>query len=294
MQEKLVSIIIPTYNRERFIGRAIDSCIKQSYKNIEIIVCDDHSTDDTQQYIAKRIKEDKRIRYCETPNGKKGSNVARNTAIQLAKGRYLAFLDSDDYLTDDSIKCRVEIFEKHPNVGMVYGNVLCEVGKRKIKWIFTDMAKEGLDQRRYLMQELSLCITSGIMVRQEVNDKVVLFNEAQKAWQDDWLCVGIGMKYAVLHSEKFVAVIRDSEGRITSNKWGCYFGCKILVKYYKKQIIHFASHGRYLLWKIRLFSLYCQAKEIENKADSKKRKLWETLHVLTRKLIWPFFRFHFE
>lgn len=294
MQEKLVSIIIPTYNRKHVIEKAIDSCLNQTYKNIEIIVCDDHSTDGTQEYIANRIKEDERIKYCVTPDGKKGANAARNTAIKLAKGEYLAFLDSDDYLTEESIACRVEKFETNPNVGMVYGNVFCESGRKKIKWIYTDISKEKVHQRKYLMQELSLCQTDAIMVRTAVFEKTGLLIEEQKAWNDDWLCVSVGMRYPVLHSRKFVAVVRKSQESITSDKWGCYSGCKILVNCYKKQIVRYASYGRYLLWQIRLFSLYCQAKEKDLQLDSVKRKFWETLHVLTRKVIQPYFRNHFE
>lgn len=73
----LVSIIIPTYNRRHMIGKAIDSCLSQSYKNIEIIICDDHSTDGTNKYIEERIKEDPRIIYCITPEGKKGANAKK-------------------------------------------------------------------------------------------------------------------------------------------------------------------------------------------------------------------------
>lgn len=294
MQKGLVSIVIPTYNRRHVIEKAIDSCVNQTYKNIEIIVCDDHSSDGTQEYIAERISRDQRIKYCRTPEGKKGANAARNTAIKLARGEYLAFLDSDDYLTEKSIAYRVEEFVRNPNVGMVYGNVLCESGRNKIQWIYTNIDKERIHQKKYLMRELSLCHTNSIMVRTSVFKKIGLLVEEQKAWNDDWLCVAVGMRYPVLHSGKFVAVVRKSQESITSDKWGCYSGCKILVNYYKKQIIQYASYGRYLLWQIRLFSLYCQAKERDSQIDSTNRKFWEMLHVLTRKMTCPFFRNHFE
>ncbi len=294
MQGKLVSIIIPTYNRKYVIEKAINSCVNQTYKNIEIIICDDHSTDGTQEYIAGWMQEDKRIKYCVTPSGKKGANAARNAGIKLARGEYLAFLDSDDYLTEESIACRVVEFEKNPNVGMVYGNALCESGIKKIKWIYTDINKELINQRRYFMQELSLCCMIVIMVKASVFAKIGLLPEEQKAWNDDWLCTAVGMRYSVVHSGKFVAVVRQSKESITSNKWDCFSGCRILVDYYRKQIIQYSSFRRYLLWKIRLLSLYCQAKEKEEQTNTMKQTIWTALHVVTRKIIYPFFRNHFE
>lgn len=293
MRKGLVSIIMPTYNRKYTIKDAIDSCLVQSYPNIEIIVCDDHSTDGTKEYIAERMNEDARIRYCVTPDGKKGANAARNAAIKIARGEYLTFLDSDDYLTKDSIACRVEAFQKN-HVMMVYGNVYSERGKRKTKGIFTDIQKENLNQRKYLMQELSLCQQNTIMVKTAVFSRIGLLDEEQKGWTDDGLVVAVGMNYPILHSGKFVAVVRKSEVSMTSDKWNMYFGCKMMVSRYKKQIIKYTSLGRYLLWKIRLFSLYCFARERDELLGSKKRKFWEIFHHFTRQLIWRYFRNYCE
>lgn len=291
----LVSVIMPTYNRKYIIKDAIDSCLIQSYKNIEIIICDDHSTDGTKEYIEERMKEDARIKYCVTPEKKKGANAARNTAIKMSKGKYIVFLDTDDYLMQDSILKRVELFSKY-NVGMVYGNMLCESSQsnRKSKAFFTDIKAENLNQKKYLMQELSLCSQITIMVKASVFQKIGLLDEQQKAWTDDGLVVAVGMHYPILHSGEFVAVARISEGSMISNKWNSYLGCKILVKKYKKQIIQYASFWRYLLWQIRLFSLYCYARETSEDFESLKRKVWQTFHILIRKVIWPFFRNHFE
>lgn len=293
MKKGLVSIILPTYNRKDSIKDAIDSCLTQTYQKIEIIICDDHSTDHTKEYIKERMKEDPRIRYCVTPEGKKGANAARNTAIKIAQGEYITFLDSDDYLTKDSISNRVEVIEKN-DVGMVYGNVICESAGRRIKWIYTDLKKEHLSQKKYLMQELSLCQQNTIMVKAVVFDKIGLLDENQKGWTDDGLVVAVGMKYQIMHSGTFVAVVRKSDECMTKNKWNMYYGCKCLVQRYAGEIIRYASFERYLLWKLRLFSLYCLAKKCDSKTDHKKKEIWDILHRLTRKVIWRHFRNHFE
>lgn len=88
-----ISIIIPTYNRERLINRSLYSVLNQTYKNIEIIVIDDCSTDNTQK-VVHNIKT-KRIRYIKLEK-KKGAAYARNLGIKISKGKYIAFQDSDD------------------------------------------------------------------------------------------------------------------------------------------------------------------------------------------------------
>lgn len=89
----LVSIITPTYNCGRFIAETIESVLAQTYKNWEILIVDDCSTDDTRDVVARY--NDSRIKYhCLDKNS--GAAVARNTALKMAKGRWIAFLDSDD------------------------------------------------------------------------------------------------------------------------------------------------------------------------------------------------------
>lgn len=294
-EQGLVSIIMPTYNRKYIMGEAIDSCLSQTYRNIEIIVCDDHSTDGTKEYITERMKEDGRIKYCVNPEGKKGANAARNTAIKMARGEFLTFLDTDDYLLEDAIACRVEVFRNN-HVAMVYGNNCYESGKRKFKVNFPDIEKEKLSQKRYLMQELALCQQNTIMLRTSVFKRMGLLDEEQKGWTDDEIVVAVGMRYPIMHSGKYISVIRSSEISMTSNKWNMYFGCKTMVNRYKNQIIKYASLGRYLIWKIRLFSLFCYAKERDAARIGSKMEsnFWKVLHISAKKLVFPFFRLYYE
>ncbi|CAM4334080.1 glycosyltransferase family 2 protein [Bacillus albus] len=91
----LISIIIPTYNAERFILNTINSIKEQTYENWEIIVIDDCSSDNTLQIVKGQQAIDKRIRIIKLKNNS-GAAIARNTGINSAKGKYVAFLDSDD------------------------------------------------------------------------------------------------------------------------------------------------------------------------------------------------------
>ena len=97
----IISIIIPTYNREKFIINSIKSVLNQTFNNFEIIIIDDCSTDHTQDVI-KKIKE-KRIKYIKL-NKQKGASYARNIGIFLAKGKFISFQDSDDIYHFDKLE----------------------------------------------------------------------------------------------------------------------------------------------------------------------------------------------
>ena len=94
MDDKLISIITPTYNCGKFIERTIQSVLNQTYKNWEMIIVDDCSTDDTEK-VVKKFKDDKRIKYFKLKTNQ-GAAVARTEAMKKAKGDFMAFLDSDD------------------------------------------------------------------------------------------------------------------------------------------------------------------------------------------------------
>ncbi|NBU82584.1 MAG: glycosyltransferase family 2 protein, partial [Flavobacteriaceae bacterium] len=94
------TIVIPSYNRAHIVGRAIESVLNQSYSDFEIIVVDDGSTDNTKEVVCQFL--DSRINYFFQENS--GVSAARNTGSKLAKGDYLVFLDSDDYVNDIWLK----------------------------------------------------------------------------------------------------------------------------------------------------------------------------------------------
>lgn len=108
---KKVSIIIPSYNVGKYIATGIKSCINQSYSNVEIIVVDDGSTDNTSSVVKEFANIDKRVIYIYKPNG--GVSSARNTAIQQASGEYLLFLDGDDWLELNAVKFLVDALKKN-------------------------------------------------------------------------------------------------------------------------------------------------------------------------------------
>lgn len=102
MNNDLISVIIPAYNNEIYISRCIESVLGQTYRNIEIIVINDCSTDNTGDIIQRYLTKDNRIAYYHNENNI-GVGYTRNKGIELAKGKYIYFLDSDDYIETTAI-----------------------------------------------------------------------------------------------------------------------------------------------------------------------------------------------
>ncbi len=102
----LISVIVPAYNSERFVGKCIESIQNNTYKNIEIIIVNDGSKDNTAAIVSEYAKSDARIVLINKENG--GVSRARNTGIDAAKGEYIAFVDSDDYISVDFLETLIK------------------------------------------------------------------------------------------------------------------------------------------------------------------------------------------
>ncbi len=98
-EKYLISVIVPVYNVEKYLDECIESIVNQTYKNLEIILVDDGSTDHSPQMCDKWAEKDSRIKVIHKKNG--GLSSARNAALEIVQGDYIAFVDSDDFIDDD-------------------------------------------------------------------------------------------------------------------------------------------------------------------------------------------------
>ncbi|NOT62842.1 MAG: glycosyltransferase family 2 protein [Acidobacteria bacterium] len=118
MNEPLVSVIVPTYNRAYCLGATLDSVLQQTYPHVELIVIDDGSTDGTAELIARDYAQDKRVRYVRQANA--GVVAARNHGLRLAQGDFVALLDSDDVWHLWKLEAQLAVMRARPEVGMVW------------------------------------------------------------------------------------------------------------------------------------------------------------------------------
>jgi glycosyltransferase involved in cell wall biosynthesis len=187
-----VSVIIPTYNRESTIIRALDSVTAQTFQDYEIIVVDDCSTDNTGEVVGNY--HDERVRFVQLSENR-GPGAARNEGIRQAKGRYIAFLDSDDEWAPTKLQKQVELME---DLGPEWG--LCATQLEIIK-DGNIKVYEGPD-KKYLAEPFCAYIsqrhkiqTSTIMIRKEALDDVGFFDERLRRHQDADLWIRLLSKY---------------------------------------------------------------------------------------------------
>lgn len=178
--KKLVSIIIPTYKRNENLEKAIDSVLKQTYENIEIIVVDDNDSKTTyrekNEILMNNYKKNNKIIYIKHEKNKNGA-AARNTGIKQAKGSYIGFLDDDDEFMPTKIEEQVKFLEKNTE----YNCVGCQIyrGQR--------IEKQKINEETLLEDILSLKIspiTSTLLFREKSIKDINGFNENYRRHQD--------------------------------------------------------------------------------------------------------------
>jgi glycosyltransferase involved in cell wall biosynthesis len=168
-----VSVIIAAYNYGRYLAGALDSVVQQTYRDWELIIVDDGSTDETAAVVAPYLR-DVRIRYQRTDHT--GQSAAKNSGISLARGRLFAFLDADDLWMPTKLEKQVALFKANPTVGVVYARRLLmdELGRR------LEFEQPGLFRGRVLeamFRNNFICFSSAIIHRR-VFRHVGLFDES--------------------------------------------------------------------------------------------------------------------
>ena len=123
-----LSIIIPVYNVEKTLGRCIESVIRQSFQNFEMILVDDGSKDNSATMVDEIARTDNRISVIHQSN--QGLSVARNAGIKVAKGRYITFIDSDDFIAQDTYKSVMELLKAHPEYDILEFSVIEKYGSK--------------------------------------------------------------------------------------------------------------------------------------------------------------------
>jgi len=221
---KHVSIIVPAYNCEKYINDAIESILIQTYEDLEIIIVNDGSTDNTAKIIDNLAQVDSRIKVISQSN--KGAGAARNKAISVAKGEFIAFLDSDDIMLEKRIQEQVQYLIKHPEITIVsclayYINEANDI----IGKISTNLLTVA-DGKRYLERgKLIYCLQSGVMTRKQALKKVGGYREELLLGQDTELwnrMVEVGYNLVVMPKILVKYRIRDGSTMTQFKKYFFY------------------------------------------------------------------------
>lgn len=278
-----VSVIIPTYNRGHYIGQAIDSVLAQTFVDFECIVIDDGSTDNTGEVVARYGS---RVRYLQQAHSGRPA-VARNTGLRVARGEYIAFLDSDDIWLPDKLARQISVLEMHHQVGLVFHNA----------YLLKDDQSDGeelylqgktLPAVARLFAELyqgSLILTPTAMVRRSCFDRVGFFDESLLTAEDIEMWLRIAAQFDIAFLDQPLAKVRRhkhslSRQAVTNQRWRTAALQSIDARYpdlvrslgWLRRRVHGRFHfavGRAYLW--------------QNKVDSAREQFqesvrWNPLH----------------
>jgi len=215
MKSPLVSVIIPAYNAEKYIERTLSSVLSQDYENLEIVVIDDGSNDNTADVVKKLADKDKRLQYVHQQNG--GVSSARNHGYKLSKGEYLAFLDADDIWLPDNLSKKLAHLQDNPDIGLVHSDAvlidendkpLDEIKKGKSGWILDD-----------LLSWNGTCIPapSSILVKREVVDTAGGFDTNLSTAADQEFFFRVAAKYKIGRVEEVTWQYRMHSQNMHSN-----------------------------------------------------------------------------
>jgi glycosyltransferase involved in cell wall biosynthesis len=181
---KLVSVIIPTYQRVKFIEEAIRSVLNQTYGNLELIVIDDGSTDGTDELLSAISAEDQRVRYSRQANA--GPAAARNKGVQISNGFLIAFLDSDDTWMPDKLEKQMRVFDQDVEVCFSYcsGFFVNENGERARSFDQQWNSTRFYSAEDFLFHRVGFFFTSSAVVKKECLEKVGAFDENLEFLED--------------------------------------------------------------------------------------------------------------
>jgi glycosyltransferase involved in cell wall biosynthesis len=201
-----VSVIIPTYNRAEMVREAVQSVLDQTYRDHEIVVVDDGSTDNTRAVLEEMSGRCASIRYVYQEN--RGRSAARNRALGLARGRYIAFLDSDDLFLPRKLEIQVAEMEKSPQYGMTYCSAICtdEHGKEQVPG-YTASASGWIYRQLAFYVPLTVILPT-VMVRAEVMSETGGFDESMERFEDTDMWRRVARRTPVLAIQEPLCKVR--------------------------------------------------------------------------------------
>ncbi|MUG99150.1 glycosyltransferase [Scytonema sp. UIC 10036] len=210
----VISVVIPAYNAERTIWETIDSVLKQSFQDFELIVINDGSKDRTLEIV--RSIQDERVKIFSYDNG--GLPVARNRGISHATGEYIAFLDADDLWTPDKLELQLAALQQHPEAGVAYSWTVCMIEEGEAL-SYRQLPPTTFTGNIYseLLQSNFIAHGSNVLVRREAVDSVGDFDPACTScadW-DYWLRLAARWQYVLVPQNQIF--YRRTLGSMSSN-----------------------------------------------------------------------------
>ena len=232
----LISVVIPAFNRSKTIGYCLNSVTKQTYENLDIIVVDDGSTDDTLDIV--KAMDDERIR-CIALGNRSGAQAARNRGIREARGSWVAFLDSDDEWVLDKINKQVSVLSEHgenPHIAVHGDCIRCshQQGERET-WHLP--ITEGEDAYRLLLSRPAPLFPC-ILVSKNALEEIGYLDESVHSYQEWDTAIRLARCCTFVHIKDPLCIYYLHEGEtISKDSTGEFLGYQYIIEKYKDEII---------------------------------------------------------
>lgn len=212
----LISVVIPTYNRRRYVVESLESVLHQSFGDFEILVVDDGSTDGTEEVL--RPYGD-RIRYLRQEN--RGAAAARNLGIRSCRGRCVAFMDSDDLATPQHLEKLYDFLARNPNFAMVIGNGAYLGGKSHHRTVVIPAKRaRRMEKRGVTLKDLfdgRVFRLQGCMARKAALEEIGLLDERFQVCHDLDMVLRLAQRYAIGFVNEIVFLYRKHGSHVSAD-----------------------------------------------------------------------------
>lgn len=210
----LVSIIVPVYNLDGVLAKCLDSILSQTYKNIEVIIVDDGSTDDSVALAKTYVRKDPRVKLYEKENA--GVSSARNVGIGKAKGEYITFVDGDDYIDSAMIEVMCTQYQSDPEIDVVICSYICETPMQGGSMLTEGKSEiygreEAAEQLFWRNSYQGFCVNK-LFKRQIISENQLFFEQKIRVCEDQLFCCqyfGYVRKAAYCHQKFYHYVMHE-------------------------------------------------------------------------------------
>ncbi|HHP2259157.1 TPA: glycosyltransferase, partial [Klebsiella pneumoniae] len=231
IQEKpLITVYIPTHNRSILLKRAVDSVLRQTYENFEIIICDDGSSDNTADYLVDLASRDHRVKFIRN-NEPKGACFSRNRCIELAKGEFITGLDDDDEFVENRLQLFMESFQSHGWNIISSNRVFRGNNGDYIGEVYEGIVtKEMLGSRNIIGNQ--------VFTKTKYFIEVGGFDTSFPAWQDYDMWFRVVQKFGPSHrisNASYIFYVDEDRPRITTGS-RAYHGYQLFIEKHKNEL----------------------------------------------------------
>ncbi|MEW5694050.1 MAG: glycosyltransferase family 2 protein [Candidatus Hydrogenedentota bacterium] len=246
-EEVKISVVVPTYNYAKFLPQCIQSVINQTFKDWELIIVDDGSTDNTEEIVKKIIKKNKKYRiYYYKINGPSGTSVPLNYGIRKARGKYIAWLSADDYFEPEKLKIQYEFMSKNTEYDMchTWANIVDDNGK------IIQVYKPEINKNQYLQLLVQECIIHGstVLIKKVAVKENNFFIDKSKSIPDIWRVNDYYMWLTLAARDRKIGLIRKVLHNGRHHEGNRYYNISAVSKILKQIAVRmiYKKYRRYI------------------------------------------------